>query len=92
MLALVAAGCDASGDDDGAGSGSANATREVTTTRVEVVEGIGREGGFNPAEIYSQLSPGVVTVISLFDGGTSSSDTTPTPTWRCSRSNRRGSI
>ena len=43
-------------------------TREVTTTRVEVVEGIGREGGFDPGEIYSRLSPGVVTVISLFDG------------------------
>jgi S1-C subfamily serine protease len=69
-LALAAAGCDASGDDDG-GSGSASTTREVTTTRVEVIEGIGREGGFNPAEIYSQLAPGVVTVISLFDGGTS---------------------
>jgi S1-C subfamily serine protease len=69
-LALVAAGCDASGDDDD-GSGSASTTREVTTTRVEVVEGIGREGGFNPAQIYSQLSPGVVTVISLFKGGTS---------------------
>jgi S1-C subfamily serine protease len=69
-LALVAAGCDASGDDD-AGSGSSSMTREVTTTRVEVVEGIGREGGFNPAQIYSQLSPGVVTVISLFEGGTS---------------------
>ena len=69
-LALVAAGCDAS-DEDGGGSGSSSGTREVTTTRVEVVEGIGREGGFNPAHIYSQLSPGVVTVISLFEGGTS---------------------
>ena len=69
-LALVAAGCDASGDDDG-GSGAASTTREVTTTRVEVVEGIGRKGGFNPSQIYSQLSPGVVTVISLFNGGTS---------------------
>jgi S1-C subfamily serine protease len=64
-LALAAAGCDSSGDDD---SGSAGTTREVTTTRVEVVEGIGREGGFDPQEIYSQLSPGVVTVISIFDG------------------------
>ena len=64
-LALVAAGCDASGDDDG-GSGAASTPREVTTTRVEVVEGIGRKGGFNPSQIYSQLSPGVVTVISLF--------------------------
>ncbi len=68
-LALAAAGCDASGDDDD-GSGSASTTREVTTTRVEVVKGIGREGGFDPGQIYSQLSPGVVTVISLFDGPT----------------------
>jgi 2-alkenal reductase len=68
-LALAAAGCDASGDDDG--SASQATTREVTTTRVEVVEGIGREGGFDPGQIYSQLSPGVVTVISLFEGPTS---------------------
>jgi S1-C subfamily serine protease len=65
-LALAAAGCDSSGDEEG--SGSTSTTRNVTTTRVEVVEGIGREGGFDPAEIYSQLSPGVVTVISIFDG------------------------
>ncbi|MET0761579.1 MAG: trypsin-like peptidase domain-containing protein, partial [Thermoleophilaceae bacterium] len=64
-LALAAAGCDSS-DEESSGSGST--TRNVTTTRVEVVEGIGREGGFNPAQIYSQLSPGVVTVISIFDG------------------------
>ena len=69
-LALAAAGCDATDDDDGGGSGSASTTREVTTTRVEVVEGIGSEGGFDPGEIYSRLSPGVVTVISLFDGPT----------------------
>jgi 2-alkenal reductase len=65
-LALAAAGCDSSGDEEG--SGSTSTTRNVTTTRVEVVEGIGSEGGFDPAEIYSQLSPGVVTVISIFDG------------------------
>jgi S1-C subfamily serine protease len=64
-LALAAAGCDSSGDE---GSGSDGTTRKVTTTRVEVVEGIGREGGFDPAQIYSQLSPGVVTIISIFDG------------------------
>ena len=64
-LAVAAAGCDSS-DEESSGSGST--TRNVTTTRVEVVEGIGREGGFNPAQIYSQLSPGVVTVISIFDG------------------------
>jgi S1-C subfamily serine protease len=65
-LALAAPGCD-SGDDD-AGT---RATREVTTTRVEVVEGIGEGGNFDPAEIYQRLSPGVVTVISIFEGGTS---------------------
>ena len=70
-IALVAAGCDLGDDEDGGNSGSAGTTREVTTTRVEVVEGIGREGGFEPAEIYARLSPGVVTVISLFDGPTS---------------------
>jgi S1-C subfamily serine protease len=65
-LALAAAGCDSSSDDE---SGQpAGTTREVTTTRVQVVEGIGREGGFDPGEIYSQLSPGVVTVLSIFDG------------------------
>jgi S1-C subfamily serine protease len=70
-IALVAPGCDLGDDEDGGDSGSAGTTREVTTTRVEVVEGIGREGGFEPAEIYARLSPGVVTVISLFDGPTS---------------------
>jgi S1-C subfamily serine protease len=64
-LALLAVGCD---DDE---EGSAGTTREVTTTRVEVVEGIGTEGGFNPGEVYKRLSPGVVTVISIFEGGTS---------------------
>jgi S1-C subfamily serine protease len=64
-LALAAAGCDS--DDDEA----QRTTREVTTTRVEVVEGVGTGGDFDPAEIYDQLSPGVVTVISIFEGGTS---------------------
>jgi S1-C subfamily serine protease len=63
-IGLVAAGCDS--DDD-----SASAPREVTTTRVQVVEGLGREGGFDPGQIYRRLSPGVVTVISIFEGGAS---------------------
>ena len=62
-VGLVAAGCD-SGDDE-----SGSAPREVTTTRVEVVEGLGSEGGFDPDQIYERLSPGVVTVISIFEGG-----------------------
>ena len=41
-------------------------TRTVQKTRVNVVENIGKSGEFNPSEIYNRLSPGVVTVISLF--------------------------
>ena len=69
VLGLVAAGCD-SGDDESGASKPAGRS-EVTTTRVQVVEGVGREGGFDPAQIYDRLSPGVVTVLSLFRGGSS---------------------
>jgi S1-C subfamily serine protease len=69
-LALLSAGCDANGDGDGEDERQAGRS-EVTTTRVQVVEGLGREGGFDPASIYDRLSPGVVTVISLFGEGTS---------------------
>ena len=65
VLGLAAAGCD-SGDD-----GKPRASSEVTTTRVQVVEGVGRKGGFDPAQIYRRLSPGVVTILSLFEGTTS---------------------
>jgi S1-C subfamily serine protease len=65
VLGLAAAGCDA-GDDEGP-----SAPREVTTTRVKVVEGIGSKGGFNPAQIYDRLAPGVVTILSLFESGAS---------------------
>jgi 2-alkenal reductase len=67
VVGLVGAGCN-SGDDDSGGSSSA-AAQQVTTTRVKVVEGIGKQGGFDPAAIYRRLSPGVVTVLSVFDGG-----------------------
>ena len=43
----------------------------MTTTRVKVVEGIGSKGGFDPAQIYDRLAPGVVTILSLFEGGAS---------------------
>jgi S1-C subfamily serine protease len=36
---------------------------------VKVVEGLGRKAGFDPAAIYRRLSPGVVTVISVFGSG-----------------------
>jgi S1-C subfamily serine protease len=63
VAGLAAAGCD-SGDDE-----SSEAPRQVTKTRVQVVEGIGREGGFDPAQIYERLSPGVVTILSIFEDG-----------------------
>ncbi|MEA2331048.1 MAG: hypothetical protein QOH58_1186 [Thermoleophilaceae bacterium] len=63
VAGLVAPGCNY-GDDESAG-----APREVTTTRVQVVEGLGREGGFDPGQIYDRLAPGVVTVLSVFEGG-----------------------
>jgi S1-C subfamily serine protease len=68
LALLLGAGCDSS--DDG-GSAQSGGRSEVTTTRVQVVEGLGRGGGFNPAQIYDRLSPGVVTVMSLFEGGAS---------------------
>ncbi len=64
VLGLGAAGCNSSDDD-----GSAGAPDKVTTTQVQVVDGIGKRGGFDPQQIYERLSPGVVTVISLFEGG-----------------------
>jgi S1-C subfamily serine protease len=64
----IAVGC---GDDEGDQSGPAST---VERTRVEVVEGLGDGNGFNPAAIYEQLSPGVVTVTSLFSDSESLED------------------
>ena len=68
-LLLSAAGCDVNGT--GGASDESDGPREVTTTRVQVVEGLGKEGGFDPAAIYDRLSPGVVTILSIFNGGSS---------------------
>jgi S1-C subfamily serine protease len=65
-LALAASGCDGGGDENE--DAASSAPREVTTTRVQVVEGIGKDGGFDPGQIYRRLSPGVVTITSVFDG------------------------
>jgi S1-C subfamily serine protease len=63
VAGLAVAGCDADDDEPSGGA------REVTTTRVQVVEGIGSEGGFHPERIYERLAPGVVTVLSIFENG-----------------------
>ena len=66
--ALPIVGC-AGGSDGGSESAAPNAEAEVRTTRVDVVEGLGKGGGFDPTALYRRLSPGVVTVLSIFDGG-----------------------
>jgi 2-alkenal reductase len=72
LLASLAlfAGC--GGDDEGDGGGASTVER----TRVQVVEGLGdgKDGSFNPAAIYDRLSPGVVTVTSLFSDSESLED------------------
>ena len=62
-VSALAAGCGLLGEDE------PQATRTVEKTRVEVVEGLGKNDSFDPASIYRRLSPGVVTVSSRFDGG-----------------------
>jgi S1-C subfamily serine protease len=72
LVALAAglgatAGCGFGGDDD------ESSAPERTTTRVEVVRGLGKGNGFDPQSIYKEEAPGVVTVVSLF-GSESLSD------------------
>lgn len=72
LACVTAAGISGCGKDSGSGDGagakpSTSTTRIVRTTRVDVIKGIGRGGGFDPAEIYRREAPGVVTVISVFD-------------------------
>ena len=66
LLALLAGGCSVGDSDDG--DDRPGGERRVETTRVQVVEGLGDKGGFDAAEIYKRLAPGVVTVISTFPG------------------------
>jgi len=68
LIALLAlAGCGGGDDDSSSGGSSDNGKSE--TTRVEVIESSGQEGGFDPKAIYESESPGVVTVVSLFESG-----------------------
>ena len=66
VLALAAlAGC-GGGDDKDTASGDSGKSE---TTKVEVIESSGQEGGFDPKAIYETEAPGVVTVLSLFEAG-----------------------
>jgi S1-C subfamily serine protease len=61
LVALGFAGCGFLGGDD-------EEPAPKTTTRVEVVESLGSEGGFDAQKIYKAEAPGVVTIMSLFGG------------------------
>ncbi len=61
--ALIAGGCGGGGGDNS--SSGAGAT--PTTTQQVVVQA--SDGSFNPAQIYKDVSPGVVTITSVFNGG-----------------------
>jgi S1-C subfamily serine protease len=66
LLAVVAlVGC----GDDGNDAPDREEGGDSETTRVEVIESSGAEGGFDAKAIYESESPGVVTVISLFGSG-----------------------
>ena len=67
-VAISAAGC--GGSSDGGASG-AGASPPPEKTRVRVIEGLGKGGGFDARQIYKQLAPGVVTVVSTYSGGAS---------------------
>ncbi len=71
LAALAAlAGCSLGGGGDHRSKDSG----QKATTRVEVIQGLGAEGSFNPQKIYKTEAPGVVTVVSLFGGGGSLDD------------------
>jgi len=63
---LALAGCGGGDDDDPPQGGGDESAPRSATTRVEVIESAGREGGFDPKAIYESEAPGVVTVVSLF--------------------------
>jgi S1-C subfamily serine protease len=67
VAAIALAGC----GGDSSGGESAAKPRKVETTKVKVVEGLGKGESFDPEGIYRRLGPGVVTITSLFDGGSS---------------------
>jgi S1-C subfamily serine protease len=63
LMAALVAGC---GGDDDNGSEQASASASTSTTEVVVASS---DGEFSPAEIYQRDAPGVVTVLSIFGGG-----------------------
>ncbi len=80
VLAALAIGVSACSDDEkseadaGAGvspAAEADSSKAAPTTRVEVVKGLSTKNGLDASALYNRLSPGVVTILSIFDGGAS---------------------
>jgi S1-C subfamily serine protease len=68
--ALAAGGCAFGGDDDGGGSGGgATATVTPAPTKIETITGLGKGKQFDAQKLYASESPGVVTVVSVFENG-----------------------
>ena len=62
--ALAGSGCGGSSDEQTGAD-----QKGVGPTRVEVIRSIGKPGAFDPSQIYKAEASGVVTVLSVFDGG-----------------------
>jgi S1-C subfamily serine protease len=62
LAAALIAGCGGGGNDNTA---TVSASSSPTTTQQVVIESSG--GSFNPAQIYRDVAPGVVTITSVFD-------------------------
>jgi len=60
--ALIATGCGSGGDESSTGASATPATTQQVVIQSS-------SGDFNPAQIYKDVSPGVVTIISVFNGG-----------------------
>lgn len=79
-VAALAAGCGSSSGDPRESGGGGDQASEAPArtverqTRVEVVERIGEEGGFDPEAVFRRDGPGVVTIRSLFTDGKNGED------------------
>jgi S1-C subfamily serine protease len=62
IAAALIAGCGGGGDD----SDGTSASQAPSATQVVVQAS---DGSFNPAQIYKDVAPGVVTITSVFEGG-----------------------
>jgi S1-C subfamily serine protease len=65
VVAALIAGCGGGGDDNSSTPAAVPAGQTATQVVVQA-----SDGSFNPAQIYKDVSPGVVTITSVFSGST----------------------